>query len=264
LSLRSLRRSTVDLDGSVCVVAGAVSGIGAALVRQLLTLGAAGVVACDRDAAGARRLASAGEGRLVTLSGDVLAPKTYLVAVALAERRSGRLDLYCPNAGVLSMGVALDRDDWQRHWEVKVLAHPTRTGGRSSLDAGVGVGPTAPGGVGRWTHAHARRASTQRWHWPSGSMPPTGTAGRGVERSSLRGRDPADERRSVATGASAADEVVVLEEVAIASLEAVVNERFPVVPQLEVADPIQRRGADVDGWVKLMSERQAQLEAANR
>jgi hypothetical protein len=60
----------------------------------------------------------------------------------------------------------------------------------------------------------------------------------------------------VATGASAADEVVVP--------EAVVNERFPVVPQLEVADPIQRRGADVDGWVKLMSERQAQLEAANR
>lgn len=261
----------MDLNGTVCVVTGAASGIGAALVRRLLTVGAAGVVACDRDAVGARQIAAADEQRIAPLVGDVSEPAVHLAAVALAERRWGPVDLYCSNAGVLSMGgLALDVDDWQRHWEVNVLAHRHAAVAvlPGMLERGSGWLLQTASAAGHLmlldapAYTASKHAAVALAEWLRATY---GHRGIGVSCVCPLGVEtPLMRSALAATGTPAPDDVLAPEDVAVASLDAVVEERFLVLPHPEVAEHIRRRGDDVDQWVALMSDRQAEFEAASR
>ncbi|MFF4623532.1 SDR family oxidoreductase [Nonomuraea jabiensis] len=82
---------------TVALITGAASGIGAAVARRL-SAGGVKCVLVDLDAEGAERLAKEVDG--VWLAADVSREEASLEAVALAERRYGRLDLVHLNAGI--------------------------------------------------------------------------------------------------------------------------------------------------------------------
>ncbi len=86
------------LRGRVAVVTGGANGIGAAVCRRLATLGAT-VVVVDRDPVRAHTVASEIGGTAVVA--DLTAPDASRRALAVAEKKHGRIDLVHLNAGVL-------------------------------------------------------------------------------------------------------------------------------------------------------------------
>ncbi|SDK23924.1 SDR family oxidoreductase [Nonomuraea jiangxiensis] len=82
---------------TVALITGAASGIGAAVARRL-SAGGAKCVLVDLNGEGAERLAKEVDG--AWLAADVSLEESSLEAVALAERRYGRLDLVHLNAGI--------------------------------------------------------------------------------------------------------------------------------------------------------------------
>ena len=82
---------------TVALITGAASGIGAAVARRL-SAGGVKCVLLDLDGEGVGRLAKEVDG--AWLAADVGTEEASLEAVALAERRYGRLDLVHLNAGI--------------------------------------------------------------------------------------------------------------------------------------------------------------------
>lgn len=112
------------LSGRVAVVTGGASGIGAAMARRFADEGAAGLVVADRDGPAARRLAGSIGPVAVAATVDVGDEPQVRELVTATERRYGRIDLFCANAGVtVGAGIEAPDADWARAWSVNVLAH---------------------------------------------------------------------------------------------------------------------------------------------
>jgi NAD(P)-dependent dehydrogenase (short-subunit alcohol dehydrogenase family) len=114
----------VALAGCVAVVTGAASGIGRALAARLAAEGARAVVVADLDATAATGVAgslSGGVGRGIGL--DVADEDAVRAAVDRIEAEVGPIDVWCSNAGVGSAEGLGDDPDWERCWQVHVLAH---------------------------------------------------------------------------------------------------------------------------------------------
>jgi NADP-dependent 3-hydroxy acid dehydrogenase YdfG len=114
------------LDGTVALVTGASSGIGAATARALATHGAAVSLVArrkDRLEALAREITAAG-GRALVIDADITERKHAEDAVARTVRELGRLDILVNNAGVMLLGPAADApiEEWERMVAINVEA----------------------------------------------------------------------------------------------------------------------------------------------
>jgi NAD(P)-dependent dehydrogenase (short-subunit alcohol dehydrogenase family) len=131
---------TMDLQGRNIVVTGAGSGIGRALVRRFAKDAPNGVVAVD-IAAGAVAAVAEETGAL-GIAADVGREDEILRVIAEAEDAYGPIDLFCSNAGLAGpvQGPEAPDEDWQRLWNVNVMAHvwAARALVPSMLDRGEG------------------------------------------------------------------------------------------------------------------------------
>jgi NADP-dependent 3-hydroxy acid dehydrogenase YdfG len=113
------------LDGTVALVTGASSGIGAATALALSSQGAAIALAArrkDRLEALAEQIRTRG-GTVLVLESDITQQQQATDAVERTVAELGRLDTLINNAGVMLLGPAIDAplSEWQRMVDLNVL-----------------------------------------------------------------------------------------------------------------------------------------------
>jgi NAD(P)-dependent dehydrogenase (short-subunit alcohol dehydrogenase family) len=117
-----------SLSGKVCIVTGAGSGIGLAIVAEFLRCGAAGVVAVDRRADlddVLRGVLGREDGRVIAVVGDVVREETARRFVQAAlERFGGRIDVMVNNAAVSVIKALHEHteEEWDRVIDTNVKA----------------------------------------------------------------------------------------------------------------------------------------------
>jgi len=111
-----------DFSGKVVIVTGAASGIGAAIVRDLVGRGGKAVVA-DFDADGAERVARELGGNARPFAVDVADAPQVKEMVAFALREFGRLDAAVNNAGISGSSAPIgetELENWHRVIDVNL------------------------------------------------------------------------------------------------------------------------------------------------
>jgi NAD(P)-dependent dehydrogenase (short-subunit alcohol dehydrogenase family) len=112
----------MNIEGSVVVITGGGSGIGAALARRFAADGAQAVVVVDRNGASAAEVAETVAGTAVECDVTDAAAVAALVEQTIVSH--GRIDLFCSNAGITT-GVSLEdpKDLWHTAFEVNLMSH---------------------------------------------------------------------------------------------------------------------------------------------
>src|SRR5438552_11360204 len=140
----------MELSNRVIVVTGAARGIGRALARRFASESPKAVIVADIDGGGAKTVAEEIMGTAIECNISHEADVERMVKQV--EAAHGQIDLFCSNAGIaVGGGPEADDSDWQRIWEVNVMAHVfvARQGLRGMLHGNEGyiVGTVSAGGV---------------------------------------------------------------------------------------------------------------------
>lgn len=134
----------MGLAGKSAVVTGAGNGIGRGVVERFLHDGA-NVVAFDIEEDALERLVQEldGEGRLMTVQGDIRSRDSVREAIALATSSFGNLDIMVANAGI-AVGqsfLEIDDDTWAKIIDVNLTGtfHCMQEAARVMAAAGKGA-----------------------------------------------------------------------------------------------------------------------------
>jgi NAD(P)-dependent dehydrogenase (short-subunit alcohol dehydrogenase family) len=113
----------MELQGRNIVVTGAGSGIGRALVRRFAEDQPNGLVAVDIAADAVAAVAD--ETGVLGIAADLGCEDEVVRVIDEAESAYGPIDLFCSNAGLAgpTQGPEASDEDWQRLWNVNVMAH---------------------------------------------------------------------------------------------------------------------------------------------
>jgi NAD(P)-dependent dehydrogenase (short-subunit alcohol dehydrogenase family) len=250
----------VELTGKVAVVTGGAAGIGAALCRRFAAEGASVVVA-DVDGPGAAAVAREIGG--LAVPGDMSVEADVDALVDAARLSSGRIDLFCANAGILwgvrpddpatVIGPDAPDEAWERMWRVNVMSHvyAARAVVPLMLDQGGGhilVTASAAGlltVVGNAPYAVTKHAAVALAEWLAITY-----GDRGLRVSCLCPELVRTDMLAAAGGSMAGGAgVVEPEEVAAAVVEGLRGERFLILPHPRVAEYFRRKADDYDRWL---------------
>ena len=251
----------MELEGRVAVVTGGASGIGRALAQRFAREGAAAVVVADLDRARAEAAAAEIGDIAVGVAVDVTDEVRVRSLVDEAQRRFGRIDVFCSNAGGIGLaGIEASDATWQRLWQLHVMSHvyAARAVVPGMVERGEGylVQTASAGGllttIGDAPYTTTKSAAIALAEWLSITY---GDAGirvsclcpLGVNTELLR------EARSAARGdASPSPSDLEPDDVADAVIDAMRAERFLVLPQPEVAEFVRHKIEDRDHWLAAM------------
>ncbi len=119
----------MDVKDKIIVITGGASGIGKALAELFASEGAKAIAIADMDIEGAQAVATAIGPQAKAYKLDVTDEQAVFDMVADIEKNYGDVDLYCSNAGIIFSDApdwkttSQTNDQWQKIWEVNVLAH---------------------------------------------------------------------------------------------------------------------------------------------
>lgn len=261
----------MELQDKLAVVTGGGNGIGAALVRRFHDEGARLVVVADVDGDAAHAVADEVDGVAVAADVGNEAGNRQLVETALQH---GPIDLLCLNAGIArNGGVDAADEDWQRSWDVNVMAHvwAVRHALPSMLERAEGhilVTASAAGllsNVGAAPYSVTKHGAVALAEWLSITH---GDDGIGVSclcpqgvRTNMLFPEGADDDGATdpALAAVRAQGVLEPEDVADAVVAGLREGRFLILPHPEVADYVEARASNREGWLGAMRRLQARI-----
>lgn len=259
----------MEVADRVVVVTGGANGIGRALARRFARAGAETVIVADVDGDRAWTVAREIGGMAIRCDVSVEADVAQLVEkVHIAK---GRIDVFCSNAGIaVGGGPEAENADWQRIWDVNVMAHvyvarhalPSMV----SRKEGYIVGTVSAAGL--LNHMFAapygvtKAAALSFFEWLSIAHGDEGIrisclCPQGVKTDMLA----AERRKGLDFLTDAALEP---DQVAEIVLQGIRDEKFLILPHPEVAEYFARKATDYDRWLKGMRRLRANIVAASK
>jgi len=250
----------MKIQDKIIVVTGGANGIGRALCRRFAAEKAGAVVIADIDEQGARDAASETGG--IPFRADVRSEQDIKNIVAETEKRFGRIDIFCSNAGILSIdepggtAASCGNDIWQKSWEVHVMAHVYAARavlpGMIKRKDGYIVNMVSAAGllsqIGSAPYSATKHAaigfaeSLAITHGDDG-IKVSVICPQAVRTGMLRGNED---------GSASIDGVLEPEEVAESVILGIDEEKFLILPHREVREYMQRKTMDYDRWLKGM------------
>lgn len=241
----------MDLNGKTVVVTGAAQGIGKGLAERFAHEGAS-VVCADIDDAGARLVAEAIGGH--ALRCDVSSEDEIKSLIEHVENTVGPIDLFCANAGILTLGgLDVPDEDWDRIWKINVMSHvwtarhlvprmTARGGGYIMTTASAAGLLNQPGAAPYGVTKHAAVGFAE---WLSLTYGHQGLRVSVLCPQAVRSEMTRGHENSVA----AIDGMLEPEDVAQACVDAIREEQFLVLPHPQVLDYIRLKSDDYDRWL---------------
>jgi NAD(P)-dependent dehydrogenase (short-subunit alcohol dehydrogenase family) len=257
----------LEINDRVVVITGGGSGIGAAMARRFMLDGAKTVVLADIDGRSAQIVAAEIGGESATL--DVTDEKATAELIRRVEANHGRIDILCLNAGIPTDGsVDAPNEDWQRTWEVNVMAHvyASRLALPGMLERGEGYIVTTASAAGLLTNIGAapysvtKHAAVSLAEWLAVTY---GTQGIGVSclcpmfvdtpmLDAFAGHT--DEMRDWVENLA-----IDVDDVATAVADGIREEKFLILPHSVVLEYFQRKSLDYDRWIAGMQQLNTKL-----
>jgi NAD(P)-dependent dehydrogenase (short-subunit alcohol dehydrogenase family) len=261
----------MELRDKVVLVTGGADGIGRALCRRFAAEGVRGLAVVDRQADAAAEVARELGPDAIALTADVAREDDVVAAVRTTEERFGPIDLLVSNAGIgTGGGVEAPDADWQRIWEVNLMAHVYAA--RAVLPAMIARGggyllntASAAGlltNLGAAPYSVTKHAAVGLAEWLAITHGDQGIkvsclCPQGVRTNMLLAG--ADETAGAVVLAQGAIEP---EDVAEAVVEGLREESFLILPHPEVLTHFQRKAGDYDRWLGGMRKLQRRITAA--
>ncbi|HYK18859.1 MAG TPA: SDR family oxidoreductase [Bryobacteraceae bacterium] len=254
----------MKLQDKVIIVTGGGNGIGRALCRHFAAEGAHAVVVADLEHEPARQVAAELGCRDACVDVALESDVQRLVDETLKE--FGRIDLFCSNAGIVVEGdqCAPDRD-WQRIWEINVMAHifAARAVLPSMLARKEGYllqTVSAAGlltSIGSAPYAVTKHAALAFAEWLSITYGDCG-----IKVSALCPQGVKTRMLESACGGESflLDGALTPEQVAEAVVKGIENEQFLILPHPEVLEYFRRKANDYDRWLRGMRRLQATVQ----
>ena len=242
----------MEIAGKIAVVTGAASGIGRALALRLVAEGAECVVCADLNGEGAKAVAADCGG--VAYQVNVAIEAEIAALVERVEAEVGPIDLFCSNAGVMVKGGAeVPDDDWQRIWDINVMAHVWAArhvvprmiarGGGYLLNTASAAGLLSQ--VGSAPYSVTKHAAVGLAEWLALTH---GDAGIGV--SVLCPQAVRSEMtRGLEDSVASLDGLLEPEPVAEACVQAICDGTFLVLPHPEVLGYFRKKSENYDRWI---------------
>jgi NAD(P)-dependent dehydrogenase (short-subunit alcohol dehydrogenase family) len=258
----------MKLADKCIVVTGAAGGIGAALARRFATERPRGIVVSDRDEAGINAVAN--EIGALAVPCDVTKESQVRALVEAAEARFGPIDLFCSNAGVISLGGAEASDeDWQLSLGVNVMAHVyaarilvpsmVERGGGYLLQTASAAGLLTQ--LGSAPYSVTKHAALALAEWLAITY---GDQGLKVSVLAPQAVRTAMTAGVVDGGVAGVDGMLEPEAVAEAVVAGLDAESFLILPHPEVLEYFRRKASDYERWLNGMRRLQARFGGAGQ
>lgn len=254
----------MDLSNQVVVVTGGGSGIGEALARRAVSVGARHVVVADLNGDQAQRVATEIGGVAHQL--DVSDEAAVTALVADTESTAGPINLFCSNAGfVTSGGLEESNEILDSMWGVHVLSHiyaaravvPSMiaNGGGYLLNTASAAGLLSQ--IGSMAYTVTKHAAVALAEWLAITHHHQGIkvsvlCPQAVATNILANSPDYQLGDDISTGVASNDGVLDADAVAEECFTAMTSERFWVLPHQEVGEYVKRKGTDVDRWLSGM------------
>ena len=261
----------MKLSGKCVVVTGAAGGIGGALAHRFAAEGARAVVVADREPNGietvARAIAGTG-GNALAITCDVTKESQLQDLVDTTESRFGPIDLFCSNAGVISLGGPEAPDqEWQLSLDVNVMAHVyaarilvpkmIERGGGYLLQTASAAGLLTQ--LGSAPYSVTKHAALALAEWLAITY---GELGLKVSVLAPQAVRTAMTAGVVDGGVAGVDGMLKPDAVADAVVAGLDAESFLILPHPQVLEYFQRKASDYERWLRGMRRLQAQFGGA--
>lgn len=260
----------MELKNRITVVTGGASGIGEALAVRFHEEGARHVVVADLDGDGAGAVADriGGTGMAV----DVADESAIQELVATTERDHGPIDVFFSNAGFVTLGgLEAPISMLDKMWGVHVLSHIYAARavipGMAERGEGYILSTASAAGLlsqfGSLHYSVTKHAAVALAEWISITHGKQGIrvsvlCPQAVE-TNIGQNSPDRDKVVGAMDVASGDGVLQAADVAGICVDAMREERFHILPHVEVGEYVKRKGADVDRWIDGMQRWQEKL-----
>lgn len=246
----------MELENKTVVITGAAQGIGRGLAERFSHEGAR-VVCSDVDIAGANLVAEQIGGQAYPC--DVSSEAQIKALIDFVEKTVGPIDLFCANAGILTLGgLDVADEDWDRIWKINVMSHVwtarhlvphmvRRGSGYIMITASAAGLLNQPGAAPYGVTKHAAVGFAE---WLSLTYGAEGLKVSVLCPQAVRSRMTEGHEISVAS----IDGMLEPSDVAESCVQAIRDEQFLVLPHPQVADYMQFKAADYDRWLSGMQK----------